>query len=275
MTRILVVDDERSLRDLLSIMLKKEGYAVDVAESLEGGLEALRGKPYSLVITDLRLPDGSGTDILRRCHELTPSPIVMVITAYASTETAVDALRFGAYDYFTKPFDIDEVRNRISNALERYRLEDENAYFRQELKAARRMGEIIGASRPMVEIFSVGAPHREGELHGSDHRGEWNGERSWSRARSTIGPTEPIGPSLPSTAGRCRRGFWSRSSSVTSRGRSPVPWLRSGGLFEAAHHGTLLLDEIGQTSPSMQVKLLRVLQERRIRPVGGDRGVSR
>src|SRR5262252_3828973 len=146
-TRVLIVDDERSMRELLAIMLKQAGHEVTVAEGGEQAIEVIKSESFDLVITDLRMRRVDGIAVLRAAKEHSPSTVVLVVTAFASTETAVEAMKLGAYDYVTKPFKLDEIKLTIANALERKRLQDENRELRFE--------SFVGKSRQMVELLEV------------------------------------------------------------------------------------------------------------------------
>ena len=154
-TRVLVVDDERSMRDLLAIMLRQAGHDVTVAEGGEQAIEAFKSEAYDLVITDLRMRKVDGLAVLRAAKEISPQTVVLVITAFASTETAVEAMKLGAYDYITKPFKMDEVRLIIANALERKRLQDENTALKRQLRRERGFENFVGRSRQMLEVFET------------------------------------------------------------------------------------------------------------------------
>src|SRR5205814_2833307 len=132
--RVLVVDDERSIRELLAVMLKQAGHDVTLAEGGEQAVEVLKSESFDLVITDLRMRKVDGLAVLRATKEHAPHTVVLVVTAFASTETAVEAMKLGAYDYITKPFKLDEIKLTIANALERKRLQDENQALRTQLR---------------------------------------------------------------------------------------------------------------------------------------------
>src|SRR6266480_444468 len=153
--RILVVDDEKSMRDLLSITLGKEGYDVLTAAGGEPAIETLHRESVDAVITDLRMPKVDGLQVLRAAKEISPDIAVIVITAVASTETAVEAMKLGAYDYITKPFKMDEIKLVLANALERKRLRDENQALKRQLRRERRLDNFVGGSRQMLEIFET------------------------------------------------------------------------------------------------------------------------
>src|SRR5437016_9800198 len=147
-TRVLVVDDERSMRELLAIMLRQAGHDVTVADGGSGAIEALNSEAFDLVITDLRMREIDGLAVLRAAKEHSPQTVVLVITAFASTETAVEAMKLGAYDYLTKPFKLDEIKLTIANALERKRLQDENQALKRQLRRERGF-----------ESFKIGRAH--------------------------------------------------------------------------------------------------------------------
>src|SRR5262245_26600413 len=153
--RVLIVDDEKSMRDLLSITLEKEGYDVETAAGGELAIEMLHRETVDVVITDLRMPKVDGLQVLRAGKEISPDIAVIVITAVASTETAVEARKLGAYDYITKPFKLDEVNLIVRNALERKRLRDENLYLRRQLETQHRFENIIGKSNRITEVFDT------------------------------------------------------------------------------------------------------------------------
>jgi two-component system response regulator PilR (NtrC family) len=147
--RVLVVDDEKSMRDLLAITLEKQHFEVTVADGGQTAIATLRREPFDVVITDLRMPTADGLQVLRAAKETSPESVVIVITAVGSTETAVEAMKLGAYDYITKPFKLDEINHIIRRALERKRLRDENLYLRKQLETQHRLDNIVGKSARM------------------------------------------------------------------------------------------------------------------------------
>src|SRR6058998_3146123 len=153
--RVLVVDDERSMRELLAIMLKQAGHDVTLAEGGEQAVEVLKSESFDLVITDLRMRKVDGLAVLRATKEHSPHTVVLVVTAFASTETAVEAMKLGAYDYITKPFKLDEIRLTIAKALERKHLQDENQALRRQLRQDRGFENFVGHSRAMVAVFEM------------------------------------------------------------------------------------------------------------------------
>src|SRR2546426_5216742 len=154
-TRVLVVDDERSMRELLAIMLRQAGHDVTVADGGEAAIKALKGDTFDLVSTDLRMREVDGLAVLRAAKEQSPQTVVLVITAFASTETAVEAMKLGAYDYLTKPFKVDEIKLTIANALERKRLQDENQALKRQLRRERGFEKFLRKSPQMLDIFQT------------------------------------------------------------------------------------------------------------------------
>src|SRR4029450_5053800 len=153
--RVLVVDDEKSMRDLLAISLEKQHFEVTVADGGEAAIDTLRREPFDVVITDLRMPTTDGLQVLRAAKEASPELVVIVITAVGSTETAVEAMKLGAYDYIPKPFKLDEINLIIRRALERKRLRDENLYLREQLETQHRFDNLGGKSARIAEVFDA------------------------------------------------------------------------------------------------------------------------
>ena len=151
---ILIVDDERNIREILQIFLIEEGYNVSVADNGQSGLEAVRSNIFDLVITDLKMPKLSGFDLLKRIKEISPETVVVIITAFGTTESAVEAMKLGAFDYIQKPFKIDDIRLVLKNALEKQGLQREMSILKEQLKTTS-IDSIIGESPAMIDMFSV------------------------------------------------------------------------------------------------------------------------
>jgi two-component system, NtrC family, response regulator PilR len=267
MSEILVVDDERSMREILEIMLGKEGFNVQVAKSAEMALENVAERVPDLIITDLKMKGGSGLDLLRQVKSRFPGVEVIVITAFATTETALEALKLGAYDYITKPFDVNEIKVVVHRALERHKLIRENLRMRAELKGGYDFGDIVGKSPRMQEVYRVieqVAPSRSNILLTGE---SGTGKEMVAKAihLRSLRANEPFVPidcaSIPEQLleselfGYVKGAF---TGATTNR----------QGLFELANSGTVFLDEIAEVPPAVQVKLLRVIQERSIRRLG-------
>lgn len=273
MEKILIADDERSMQDVLSIMLKRAGYGVTVASDGEEAIAQVNKEIFDLVITDLKMPKVGGLEVLRAVKEVSPETVVLVITAFASTESAVEAMKLGAYDYLTKPFQIDEVQLIIRNALEKRRLSTENILLKREFASQASFAQIIGQSETMQKVFEM--------------------VRKVADSRSNVlicGESgtgkELVARAIHYNSSRSRMPFVTVNCSAL-----PEPLLESelfghmkgaftgavsnkAGLFEVANGGTVFLDEIGETTPAIQVKLLRVIQEREFRRVGGTKDVK-
>ncbi len=281
MNKILIVEDERSMRDLLGLMLRKEGYQVDAAESAENAEERLRaGGPFDLVITDISMPGKSGLDLLRHCRRVAPDTAVVLMTAFGSKETAIEALNQGAAYYVEKPFDLDEMKIVVRKTLDQQRLELENADLKQqnrslraELRGQYRFEGLVGRSAKMRAIFQL------------IERVATTGSTIMIQGESGTGK-ELIARAIHYNSGRGEKPFVSINCGALPdelleselfghmKGSFTGATATKKGLFEVAHGGTIFLDEIGETSPAMQIKLLRVLQERRIRRVGGTEEID-
>jgi two-component system response regulator PilR (NtrC family) len=268
MASILIVDDEQSMRDFLRVMLEKQEYSVATAESGVKAREHLQEHDVDLIITDVMMPDMSGIELLEHVKQTSPDTIVIVITAYASHDTAVEAMKLGAEDYITKPFNIDEFSIIIRRALQRKELAEENVQLRRELKREHAFENIIGKSRPMIELFGmierIASTPSTVLISGDSGTGKelvaraihFNSPRSSKRFISiNCG-------ALPETLLESEL-FGYEKGAFTGADRTKL------GLFESATGGTLFLDEIGNTPYPMQIKLLRAMQERKIRRVGG------
>ncbi len=266
--RILVVDDERSMRELLAIVLKREGYDVTLAENGGVAVAALQTGPFDLLISDIQMPDMSGVDVLRTAKRIDPDILGIMITAFASTETAVEAMRLGACDYLSKPFDIDLLKMKVREKVENRHLRQENVLLKRTLGLSHQFASIIGRSGSMLDVFKM--------------------IETVARTNSTILVTGESGTGKGLVAQAVHHHSLRRDKPMVSLncGAMPETLLESElfghmrgaftgadankkGLLEAAEKGTVFLDEIGEMSPVMQVKLLRVLQERRFRRVGG------
>jgi two-component system response regulator PilR (NtrC family) len=266
--RILVVDDERSMRELLAIVLKREGYEVFLAENGRSAVAALGREPFDLLISDIKMPDMSGVDVLRSAKQIDPDILGIMITAFASTETAVEAMRLGACDYLSKPFDIDLLKMKVREKVENRHLRQENVLLKRTLGLAHQFANIIGRSESMLDVFKM--------------------IETVARTNSTILLTGESGTGKGLVAQAVHYHSLRRDRPMVSLncGAMPETLLESEmfghmrgaftgadsnkkGLLEVAEKGTIFLDEIAEMSPSMQVKLLRVLQERRYRRVGG------
>jgi two-component system response regulator HydG len=270
--RLLVVDDEAGMRKSLAIMLRREGY--DVTEAAGGAAAAahLEGEAVDLVITDLRMGGVSGLDLLRLVKQMSPEVEVIVMTAYGTIEVAVEAMKSGAFDFVTKPFQLEEILHRVRNALERRRLRSEVHRLRSEATAAFGFDGIIGVSPAIRRVTGLLSRAAQSDstvlLTGDSGTGKELAARALHAAsRRAAGPFVSVSCAAfpetllePELFGHVKGAFTGALAART-------------GLLEAANGGTFLLDEVGEASPTIQTKLLRVLEERTIRRVGDNRSV--
>jgi two-component system response regulator PilR (NtrC family) len=271
--RILVVDDEKSMRDLLSITLEKEGYDVLTAAGGEPAIEALHRESVDAVITDLRMPKVDGLQVLRVAKEISPDTAVIVITAVASTETAVEAMKLGAYDYITKPFKLDEVNLIVRNALERKRLRDENLYLRRQLETQHRFENIIGKSGVIAEVFDTIRKIADSPSTAMVTGESGTGKELVARAIH-FNSFRRDKPFVPVNCGAIPEGLMESELFGHVRGAFTGAVGNKVGLFSSAEGGTLFLDEITEIPALLQVKLLRAIQVREIRRVGDTKDIK-
>ncbi len=265
-SRILVVDDERSLREMLSIVLRREGYEVTTAEDVGSALNLIRTGPLpDLLISDLRMPDGSGVDVLRALKERSPSSVGLLLTAFASADTAVEAMRLGAVDYITKPFDVADLKQRVARYLETKRLRETQV----ALPSGKGQGFVLaGRSRQILDVISLVA--RVARTDASVLiTGESGTGKEWTAREIHQQSTRQPQPFVAVNCGAFTESILESELFGHMKGSFTGAVDTKKGLLESADRGTLFLDEVGETSLGMQVKLLRVLQERRFRRVGG------
>jgi len=272
-TRVLVVDDEQSMRELLGIMLRQVGYAVTLADGGEPAVQALKTDDFDLVITDLRMRKVDGLAVLRAAKEHSPRTVVLVVTAFASTETAVEAMKLGAYDYVTKPFKLDELRLTIANALERKRLQDENRELKRQLRREHGFEGFIGKSPRILEVFET---IRKTADSGSTVMitGESGTGKELVARAVHLESARRARPFVSVNCGAIPETLMESELFGHVKGAFTGAVASTEGLFAAADGGTLFLDEITEIPHSIQVKLLRVTQEREVRRVGDTRDVK-
>jgi len=271
--RVLVVDDEQSMRELLGIMLRQVGYAVTLADGGEAAVQALMTDDFDLVITDLRMRKVDGLAVLRAAKEHSPRTVVLVVTAFASTETAVEAMKLGAYDYVTKPFKLDELRLTIANALERKRLQEENRELKRQLRREHGFEGFIGKSPRILEVFET---IRKTADSGSTVMitGESGTGKELVARAVHLESARRSGPFVSVNCGAIPETLMESELFGHVKGAFTGAVASTEGLFAAAGGGTLFLDEITEIPHSVQVKLLRATQEREVRRVGDTRDVK-
>jgi len=270
---VLIIDDEPLMRISIADALKDEGCQVKVAATGLEGVDLIKKEPFEIVISDLRLPGMDGLQILQTCKEVSPKTGVIVITAHGSVETAVGAMKLGAYDYITKPFSMDELLLIVNRLLKVLELEDENRSLREELEGRFSFKGLLGKNDKMREVLEkiklvaptdstvliLGESGTGKELvanaihHNSPRRDGAFIKVSCAALPETLLETELFGHERGAFTGALRQ---------------------RKGRFELAHRGTIFLDEIGEISPLVQVKLLRVLQERQFERVGGNQTIE-
>lgn len=268
--RILIVDDERSMREFLEIMLCKDGYVVQCAEDGQLAMQLFKQDPFDLVITDIRMKPVDGLEVLRRCKAIAPQTVVIIISAYASTETAVAAMKEGAYDYLPKPFKIEEMRAVIRNALAG---RSDDTRPRETPEGPLHFGIIIGESPGMRKLYEM-----VDRVAGTNSSVLITGESGTGKelvARAIHQKSPRSGAALvPVNCGGVPETLIESELFGYRKGAFTGAATSRKGLVETAHGGTLFLDEIGELSPTLQVKLLRLVQERTIRMVGGTEDVA-
>jgi two-component system response regulator PilR (NtrC family) len=265
---LLIVDDETSIRDFLTIVFEEEGWGVEAAATLAEARTALQKSEPDLVLCDLMLPDGSGLDLLRDVKAQNPSIAVIMITAHTSTKSAVEALKSGAFDYIAKPFDIDEMKIIVRNAVERKELEDENIHLRSALEERFTFSNIIGKSARMQEIFSI--VQRIAKTGSTVLISGESGTGKELIARAIHYNSGRRGKFVSINCGALPETLLESELFGHERGAFTGAIREKRGLFQEADRGTIFLDEIGETSTAMQIKLLRVLQDRVVRKVGSN-----
>jgi len=271
--RILIVEDEKSMREVLKILLEGEKYEVVPASDGFEGLSYIKNDIFDLVITDVKMPKVDGFELLKKVKEVSPDTIVIMITAFGTTEAAIEAMKLGAYDYIHKPFKIDEIRLIVEKALEKKRLSEEVTLLRGKVKTAYRLENIIGQSAKMQELFrlipKVAQSNSNVLIIGESGSGK-----------------ELVATALHNLSYRKDKNFVAINCAAFPEGllESEIFGHMKGaftgamhnkqGLFEVADSGSLFLDEIGEMPVNLQAKLLRVLENGTFRRVGGTTDIT-
>ena len=266
--RVLVVDDEQRQRDILQVILEAEGYETTAAGNGRHALQAAQGQGFDVVLTDLKMPDLNGIELLGEILKLQPAPLVILMTAHGTIDSAVEAMRKGAFDYLTKPLEKDELLMVLRRAMERAHLVRENRMLREQLRERFRLDSIVGAHGSMQDVFrvvhKVAASASTVIIYGESGTGK-----------------ELVARALHHESDRRARPFYAVNVAALpesileaelfghEKGAFTGAETRKVGLFEQASGSTLFLDEVGDLKRDLQVKLLRALQEREILRVGG------
>ncbi|HUK25021.1 MAG TPA: sigma-54 dependent transcriptional regulator [Terriglobales bacterium] len=271
--QLLIVDDELSVRDSLHKWFQEEGYEVGTAESANDALTRLAEHSWDVALVDIKMRGTDGIELQRRMHEIDPRLMVIIMTGYASVETAVAALKNGAYDYVTKPLDPEEIAHLVKNALQHKRTEHENAVLRETVAEASRPGDIIGQSAAMRKVFeaieTVGPTDATVLITGESG----SGKELVARAIHAASPRR-FHPLVAIHCGALTETLLESELFGHEKGAFTGAQYRKKGKFEVAEGGTVFLDEIGDISLKTQTDLLRVLQEREITRVGGNQVVK-
>ncbi len=271
--RILVVDDEESIREFLEIMLKKEGYEVTCAEDGAKARDMLTKKSFDLVISDLQMPNMTGIELLKHVKETYPELVFMMITAFGTTESAVEAMKMGAYDYLTKPFKIDEVRMNLQNALRAKSLEVENRVLKKELTKEYSFQNLVGNSEAMHRIYDLVKRVSQTPTNVLITGESGTGKEVVAKAIHYNGPLKDK-PFVTINCGAIPEQLMESEMFGHKKGSFTGAVADKAGLFEVADGGTLFLDEVGELPVTIQVKLLRAIQERVIRRVGATEDIK-
>ncbi|HUU05287.1 MAG TPA: sigma-54 dependent transcriptional regulator [Patescibacteria group bacterium] len=270
---ILLVDDDHSLRNMLSFVLGKEGYQVDEAVSGMDALKKLKGRKYDLVISDIRMPDLNGIELLKKIKTHEQELPVIMITAYAATHDAIEAMKLGAEDYIMKPFNLEELKIIINKSLHKKSIEKENIELKQKLSDKEKFENIVGSDPKMGKIFELISTVAQ-----TDSTVLISGESGTGK--------ELIARAIHAKSSRADKKFVSINCGALpenlleselfghKKGAFTDAYQDKEGLFEAASQGTLFLDEISEMSQKMQVKILRGIQEKVIRRVGGNKEIA-
>ncbi|MEZ4703932.1 MAG: sigma-54 dependent transcriptional regulator [Bdellovibrionota bacterium] len=273
MIKVLVVDDEESILDFFSVAFDSKKYSIDTAANGLLGIEKLEKKYFHLVITDLTMPHMDGLSLLENIKKISPDTQVIMMTAYGSTEIAVKAMKAGAFDYITKPFEIDEVRKIVSNAVENLELKRQTAAYRNVSYHSYEMKQIIGVSEPTKKLLQLIEKIAPGEssvlVTGESGTGkELVAREIHYRSNRSEQPFIPINcAAIPENLIEAELFGYERGA-FTGADQKKI------GLFESAHKGTIFLDEIGELPLHLQSKLLRVLAEKTLTRVGGRQSIE-
>ena len=273
MASILVVDDENSMREFLEIMLQKEGYQVATAAGGGEAINILKKNGFDLVITDIRMKEIDGLEVLKKCKEIHPNTVVIMISAYASTSTAVEAMKWGAYDYLPKPFKVKEIKTVIKDALATAQSQEPEEEAAADTASATDYHGIVGESPELKKILEL-IPRIAAATSNVLITGEsGTGKELIAKAIHRESPRKDK-PFVVVNCGSVPETLMESELFGHKKGSFTGATATRSGLFEAAHQGTLFLDEMAELHPPVQVKLLRAVQEKTFKMVGGSEEIS-
>src|SRR5580692_7295221 len=271
--RFLIVDDEQSIRRLCMTVGQGLNFVCTEAETAEAALASIEHEPPDIVVTDLKLPSLSGVELLRKIKELLPRTEVAIMTGHGSVETAVDAMRQGAYDYIEKPFRVERLRQLLQRMAEKVRLVTENQFLRERVDAGAELGGITGTSAKIQDVLRMVSRLKDIRTPVLITGESGTGKELVARAIHFRGPLAPM-PFIAVDCGSLVPTLMESELFGHEKGAFTGALKSKAGLFHAANGGTIFLDEIGELPLELQAKLLRVLQEKEIRPVGSNDKVS-
>ncbi|MDE1888742.1 MAG: sigma-54-dependent Fis family transcriptional regulator [Planctomycetota bacterium] len=271
--KILVIDDDTNILEVIQMRLKAWGYYVAVAKSGKEAKIALSTTPFNLVIIDLRLSEENGMELMEKIIRHYPNLPVIILTAHGSIESAVEAMRRGAYSYITKPFNNEDLSLHIKNALEKQQLTKEIEHLKSQLDEQNTFRQIIGNNKQMQEILEQVSKIAKTDCTVSIYGESGTGKELIARAIHH-NSNRSKDPFVAANCGAIPEGLLENELFGHIRGAYTDAHESKEGLFTQANGGTIFLDEIGNTSPALQIKLLRVLQEREIKPIGGTKSIK-
>jgi len=271
--RFLIVDDEQSIRRLCMTVGQGLNFACTEAETAEAALASIESEPPDVVVTDLKLPSLSGTDLLRKVKELLPRTEVAIMTGHGSIESAVEAMREGAYDYIEKPFRVERLRQLLQRMAEKVRLVTENQFLRERVDAQTDVDGITGTSAKIQDVLRMVSRLKDIRTPVLITGESGTGKELIARAIHFRGPLAPM-PFVAVDCGALVPTLMESELFGHEKGAFTGALKSKAGLFQAANGGTIFLDEIGELPLELQAKLLRVLQEKEIRPVGSNEKIA-
>ncbi len=272
-TKLLIVEDEETLRESLKRMFTREGYSVSTADSVEEGLQLINKHIYDVIISDIILPGKDGIEMLTEVREELPDQIFIVMTAYASLETAVKALRAGAYDYIMKPIIHEEIKQVVKNALIQKRLKTENVLLKREIGKTYDFSSIIGDSPALHSIIEEAKKIADTKSNVLILGETGTGKELFARVIHNNSSRKEM-PFIPINCSVIPENLLESELFGHVKGAFTGAIASKKGLFEEADGGTIFLDEIGDITPYFQIKLLRVLEDQMIRPVGSNKALK-
>ncbi len=270
---ILIIDDEAAQRDVLTGYLKKKGYIIFSASSGKEGIEITKNNPVDIILSDFKMPDLNGIEVLEQVKRINPEISFVIVTAYGTVENAVKAMRLGAFDYISKPVDLDELDLMIERIVEHKNLKSENQLLKSQLQEKHKISSIVSQSQKMEEVINVAARVADSKANVLITGENGTGKEVLAKAIHYISPRKDAAfvavnvPALTETLLESEL-FGHEKGAFTGADKMKK------GRFEIAHGGTIFLDEVGDIPQSIQVKLLRVLQEHQFERVGGTEKIE-